>query len=71
MSAEKPFEPSGPLGCRITIILGPVSSREIVRNRLIKRSGLACTSLQQNNKYSKGAYVFLSELVPLFTFSPV
>lgn len=39
LSWLKPRVPSGPLGCRTTVNFGPVSSKEIVRNRLIKRSG--------------------------------
>lgn len=45
-SPEKPLDPSGPFGCRTTINLGPVSSTEMVRKRLISLSGLACTSLK-------------------------
>lgn len=51
-SDAKPLDPSGPFGWRMTVNLGPASSREMVRNLLIKRSGLACTSLLQNIKYS-------------------
>lgn len=49
--AKKPFEPSGPFGCRITVNLGPFSSNEMVRNLLIRRSGLAWPSLQQKTIY--------------------
>lgn len=41
-SASNPLVPSGPLGWRTTVSLGPVSSNEIVRNRLISRSGRSC-----------------------------
>lgn len=44
-SRENPLVPSGPLGCRKTVNLGPASSMDIVRRRLINLSGLALTSL--------------------------
>lgn len=40
-SIVKPFDPSGPFGWRKTVNFGPASSKDTVRRRLIKRSGLA------------------------------
>lgn len=39
-SELKPLVPSGPRGCLTTVSLGPPSSKDIVRRRLINLSGL-------------------------------
>ena len=62
LSWLNPRVPSGPLGCLTIVNLGPVSSKDVVRNLLIRRSG-RCWTASLHSKENKIIYQLNKTLI--------